>query len=89
MSQSAVYLLHFARPYKHARHYLGYTSDLNKRLKRHARGDGSPLIKAVIQARIQITLVRVWYGVDGNYEQHLKKTKNASRFCPYCGGNKT
>ncbi|MBB5085041.1 putative GIY-YIG superfamily endonuclease [Nonomuraea endophytica] len=27
-----VYLLHFAQPYRHARHYLGWTTDLQARL---------------------------------------------------------
>ena len=27
-----VYLLHFAAPYKHARHYVGWTQDLRARL---------------------------------------------------------
>lgn len=30
-----IYLLHFSKPYKHARHYIGYTDDLDKRLARH------------------------------------------------------
>jgi len=27
-----IYLLHFQRSYRHARHYLGYTDDLDARL---------------------------------------------------------
>ena len=31
--RGTIYLLHFARPYKHARHYLGFAEDLERRLK--------------------------------------------------------
>ncbi len=44
-----VYLLHFQRPYRHARHYLGWASDLPARLAEHAAGRGARLL-AVIQA---------------------------------------
>ena len=33
-----IYLLHFDRPYRHARHYTGWTEDLLDRLDRHAAG---------------------------------------------------
>jgi hypothetical protein len=36
-----VYLLHFSKPYKHARHYTGWTESsgsLKARLARHERG---------------------------------------------------
>ncbi|MDL4817376.1 hypothetical protein [Actinomadura opuntiae] len=39
-----VYLLHFTRPYKHAKHYTGWTSDLDARLAEHAAGRGARLL---------------------------------------------
>ena len=33
-----IYMLHFDQPYKHARHYTGWTEDLLDRLDRHAAG---------------------------------------------------
>jgi hypothetical protein len=36
-----VYLLHFDRPYKHARHYLGWTANLQARLDSHRAGHGA------------------------------------------------
>ena len=39
-----IYLLHFERSYHHARHYLGYTDDLEGRLAAHRAGRGSPLL---------------------------------------------
>ena len=41
-----IYLLHFERSYHHARHYLGYTDDLDGRLAAHRAGRGSPLVAA-------------------------------------------
>ena len=33
-----IYMLHFDRPYKHARHYVGWTDDLLDRLDRTPPG---------------------------------------------------
>lgn len=34
---SLVYLIHFDQPYQHTRHYIGSTTDLERRLKEHRR----------------------------------------------------
>ena len=39
-----VYLLHFERSYRHARHYIGFTQNLEQRLAEHRAGRGSPLL---------------------------------------------
>jgi hypothetical protein len=39
-----VYLIHLDRPYRHARHYTGWTPDLDTRLTRHAKGQGARLL---------------------------------------------
>ena len=41
-----VYLLHFERSYRHARHYIGFTQNLEQRLAEHRAGRGSPLVAA-------------------------------------------
>ncbi len=38
-----VYLIHLSRPYRHARHYLGWTQNLEQRLAEHRAGRGSPV----------------------------------------------
>lgn len=48
-----IYLIHFEKPYKHARHYLGYTNDLEKRLARHRNGNGARLIDVINNAGIK------------------------------------
>ncbi len=52
-SQWVVYLIHFDRPYQHARHYLGTTNDLPHRLRQHASGckyGGARLMEVIVQA---------------------------------------
>jgi hypothetical protein len=79
-----VYLLHFDRPYKHARHYRGSSGNLPARLRAHARGQGARLI-AVIQAEgIGWTLARTWPG-GRDRERELKRQGGAARQCPLCG----
>ncbi len=78
-----VYLLHLDRPYHHARHYLGYASDLPARLKRHEAGNGARLLQVVKAAGTSWTLARTWPG-GRDVERKLKRQKNSPRFCPIC-----
>lgn len=79
-----VYLLHFDRPYEHARHYLGWTVDLPARLAEHAAGRGARLLTVVRAAGIGWALARTWPG-DRHRERQLKRQGGASRRCPLCG----
>lgn len=79
-----VYLLHFTKPYKHARHYIGFTTvDVRFRVGLHRKGKASPLTRAVIDSGGDLLLARVWNG-DRNDERRLKKQGGASRNCPIC-----
>jgi predicted GIY-YIG superfamily endonuclease len=78
-----VYLLHFERPYKHARHYLGSTNRLTARLAEHQEGRGARLLEVVHAAGIPWVLARTWEG-GRERERQLKKQAGASRFCPLC-----
>ncbi len=81
-----IYLLHFERPYHHARHYLGCTGDLVRRLREHLGGKGmggSPLVEAVRAAGIGVTLVRLWPD-SFDQERRLKRWHGGSQFCPLC-----
>ena len=52
-SPEALYLVHFARAFNGARHYLGFSTNIPKRVKEHKAGTcGSPLLKAVTDRRI-------------------------------------
>lgn len=79
-----VYLLHFDKPYKHARHYIGWAKDLDERLAQHLTGHGARLLEVVTSAGITWTLARTWKGTR-NRERQLKRQGGASRRCPMCG----
>ncbi len=83
LSGSKVYLIHLDTPLKHARHYLGFSEDLLKRLQRHHTGQGAAFMKAIAKEEISWHVSRIW---DGNYEleQVLKRQHNASHLCPTC-----
>jgi len=79
-----IYLLHFDRAYKHARHYTGWTSDLQARLDEHAAGRGARLLAVISSEGIGWQLARTWSGPRGR-ERRLKIQGGASRRCPLCG----
>jgi predicted GIY-YIG superfamily endonuclease len=79
-----VYLLHFDRPYRHARHYTGWTTNLPGRLAEHTRGRGARLLAVIDQAGIGWRLSRTWSGTRGR-ERALKRQGGAGRRCPDCG----
>lgn len=82
--RGVVYLLHFERPYRHAKHYTGWTTDLEARLAEHRAGRGARLLAVIGQAGIGWSLARTWDGTKGR-ERQLKRTGGASRRCPMCG----
>ena len=80
-----VYLLHFARPYHHARHYLGFCDRgrLDTRLDEHRRGAGARLMQVLGEAGIAWILVRTWQG-NRRLERRLKRWHGSGRLCPVC-----
>lgn len=86
-TNGVVYLIHFNRAYKHARHYMGYSEDLDKRITDHLAGMGARLMEVVTQAGIEWKVSRTWRGGRG-LERQLKNHHNAPRLCPICAGKK-
>ncbi len=83
------YLIHFSTPYKHAKHYLGWSDDLAGRLEAHAAGQGARLMEVIVSAGISWVLARTWPDVDRKFERKLKNRKNApARLCPICRGER-
>src|SRR5262245_38942083 len=80
-----IYLIHFDKPYLHARHYLGSTYNLHSRLSEHALGEGARLMKIIKEAGITWRLSRVWQG-DRVLERRIKNRKQAPKLCPCCYG---
>ena len=80
-----VYLIHFNKPYRHARHYLGFTENLDKRITDHLCGMGARLMEVVTDAKIDWKVSRTWQG-DRKLERRLKRWHNAALLCPLCSG---
>lgn len=80
---SYIYLIHFDQPFKHARHYIGSTNNVDERLDEHRSGRGSRLMAVVTAAGIPWRLARAWRG-GRQLERQLKNHKNAARICPIC-----
>lgn len=79
-----VYLIHFAWPFHHARHYLGWTGyDLDQRLAHHRSGHGARLLQVITDAGIPFEMVRTWCGPRA-LERRLKDEHHAPRLCPVC-----
>jgi predicted GIY-YIG superfamily endonuclease len=77
-----VYLLHFTSPYKHARHYRGWTSDLPARLAEHRAGRGARLMTVIRGAGIGFIVAKTEPGTRAR-ERQLKQ-RGAGRDCPVC-----
>jgi len=82
----SVYLVHFARRYHGAQHYLGFSTDVPARVKAHRAGRGAPLLAAVTKRGIAWRVVRTWRRKDGFFEQALKHKHALKDLCPACSG---
>lgn len=84
-----VYVLHFDPPFKHARHYIGYTPDetAERRVREHVQGlaAGSPLVKAAVEAGCEITLAHEFPGAGRDFERWIKDRRTTPRWCVCCG----
>ena len=85
-----VYLIHLARPlgnpanaYAQARHYCGWTYDVEARLALHRAGQGARLLAAAVARGIAFDVVRVWPAPLG-FEKQVKACKSGPRLCPVC-----
>lgn len=86
-----VYLLHFTdiegrdAAFRHAKHYLGFSTNLPARLLAHESGAGARLTEVAYSAGIRWVLARTWPGVTREYERALKQRHGGGRMCPACG----
>lgn len=80
---AGVYLLHFTEPFGHAKHYVGFSENIEKRVALHQQGKGSRLCEVVVKAGIRLLWVRTWVGADRHFERKLH-SKGKSIFCPIC-----
>lgn len=83
--QGTIYLLHFERPFKHARHYLGWTEGpVEERIADHRSGRGARLTAVVSEAGIKFSVVKTWAGTRA-LERRLK-CRGKTALCPVCSG---
>lgn len=85
----SVYILHFDTPLKHAKHYVGYASQVVLRIEHHRNGTGARLTQVIREQGIGFQVAKVFTGTkyDRVFERKLKRTKNISRYCPICSGD--
>jgi hypothetical protein len=86
-----VYLLHFERPFWHARHYVGVAldGDVDRRFAEHLAGHGSPLVRAVVAAGIRVELVLAVDGDRGLERRWHNRHGHGATLCPRCRARKT
>lgn len=70
---------------RYASHYLGWTErEIEARVSEHLRGQGSPMVRAAVNAGFNVEIVRTWENVTRNQERRVKDSKNLARYCPRC-----
>ena len=81
-----VYLLHFARPLHGIRHYVGWTTDLPKRIRRHAAAGGAAIPRLFAAAEIPFAIARLWPSETTLFERHIIRRihKDPTAWCPIC-----
>jgi predicted GIY-YIG superfamily endonuclease len=79
-----VYVLHLDRPLEHARHYVGWASNLEARLAHHAAGTGARLLQVCRERGIGWKLAAAMPGTRSD-ERRMKRNRWATRWCPECG----
>ena len=79
-----IYLLHFDEAIAdHARHYLGWASDLAGRLEAHRAGRGARLMEVCKERGIAWHVSRTWEGTRDR-ERAIKDRAEGPRLCPDC-----
>ncbi len=82
-----VYLIHFKCCYKHACHYLGFTTNLEARLALHRSGNGARLMEVISEAGIEWEVVRLWpvnSSQEGLALERRLKKQHSPKLCPRC-----
>jgi len=83
--EGTVYVLHFEPGYKHAQHYIGWTAgdDVSARLQVHLQGHGSPLVRAAVEAGVQVHLAATYPGTR-YLQRRLKRWHKTGQLCAIC-----
>lgn len=83
---TTVYLIHFDKPYKHARHYIGFTTQIADRMNTHVTAGtrSAKLMQVITAAGITWQIAKLWSDKTRAFERQLKKWHGAVKFCPLC-----
>jgi len=85
-----IYILHFDRPFSHAKHYVGSADNVSLRVLEHATGRGANLMRHVVGAGIGFIVSCTFPGTRGDERIMKKRWKDvAKRRCPVCSGKLT
>lgn len=85
-----LYLLHFAEPLHHARHYLGYAVGTGRGrdyARAQARGvaiGAHELVMAAQASGIALEVADVLVGEGRATQRKLRASHNLARYCPIC-----
>lgn len=82
-----VYILHFAEPIHHARHYCGCSGSLLARMETHAKGFGANLTRVALERSIPWKLAAVGtcpLEEIYQWERRLKKWHGSEEHCGCC-----
>jgi predicted GIY-YIG superfamily endonuclease len=84
-----VYILHFSKNLAHAKHYIGFTTDLNQRIKDHHAGNSNSakIMQAVKQNSITFIIGNIFKNKTRSFERNLKNQKHSNRYCAICNKN--
>ena len=88
-AKGQVYIIHLARPLagSKSRHYVGFSTQVQKRLWHHRNNSGSNFLREANKQGIPYTLCVIFNGTKHD-ERGLKNCKNTARYCPCCNPNK-
>ncbi len=79
-----MYLLHFDKPYHHAKHYLGIAKNgIERRVAEHLAGQGANLTRILKLNGIGFVVAKTWLDVPKKSEMKLKG-RGLSEYCPIC-----
>lgn len=85
--QNVCYLIHFDEPVNATgvQHYIGFASDLKRRISQHRLGKGARLTSKANALGIGWRVVRVWQAKEPYWEsEKYLKSLGGSNLCPHC-----
>ena len=88
-----VYILHFDKPFHHARHYIGSANNVAERVAKHTSNPDVKMLIAALQQGITFTVARTFRNnrVNGHTKEYrIKRSGGVGKqgLCPICNKEK-